>query len=262
VENQIYIVFTLSIPRICASNFTIIFMLSSRVLKPEMLDSAPPVDAERNLRDIARINRWFGGHRALLQVMDGLAGCREIFSVLDVGAASGDMGARIHRRFPLATVTALDRRGLHLRCTKGTRVIADAFHLPFRPASFDFVFCSSFLHHFPDGVVMELIASMHRVARRALVILDLERHPLAGHFLVATRGLLRWNQLTVHDGLISVGAGFRVEEIAALARAAVPVPATVRRHWPWFRISVVVPVTSPGESSSPALEPQLAKLVA
>ena len=37
---------------------------SGRVLKSELLETADPAHADRNLRDIARINTWFGGHRA------------------------------------------------------------------------------------------------------------------------------------------------------------------------------------------------------
>ena len=42
---------------------------SGRVLRSERLESSPPAAVERNLRDIARINRWFGGHRTLLRLL-------------------------------------------------------------------------------------------------------------------------------------------------------------------------------------------------
>src|SRR5215469_11793713 len=45
---------------------------NGRILRAERLDEAEPVEAARNLRDIARINRWFGGHRTLVQVLKGL----------------------------------------------------------------------------------------------------------------------------------------------------------------------------------------------
>jgi len=46
---------------------------SGRILRPELLESAEATLAERNLRDIARINSWFGGHRVLLCVLKDLA---------------------------------------------------------------------------------------------------------------------------------------------------------------------------------------------
>lgn len=216
-------------------------MASNRLLQPELLDSAAPALADPNLRDLARINRWFGGHRALLAVLSRIVGRRELFTVLDVGAGSGDMGRCIHRRFPKARVTSLDRRSFHLSRAEAPKVAADAFRLPFRHGTFDFVFCSSFLHHFPDWEAVELIAAFRPYARRALIILDLERHPLARRFLPLTRWLLNWSNITVHDGSASVAAAFRPDELRNLARAAGAESSFVRRHWPWFRLSLVIP---------------------
>jgi ubiquinone/menaquinone biosynthesis C-methylase UbiE len=220
-----------------------LFDNGGRILRPELLEIAPSTLADQNLRDIARINRWFGGHRALLSILKDLAPPRKEFSVLDVGAGSGDMGKCIRRRFRNATVVSLDHRSLHLHNAPGPRVAADAFQLPFLPNAFDFVLCSSVLHHFPDRQVIELIAELRGFARHALIVLDLERHPLAYHFLPMTRNLFAWSALTVHDGPVSVAAGFRPEELAHLARAAGVNAVTVRRHWPWFRMSVVVPAS-------------------
>ena len=83
----------------------------------------------------------------------------ESFSVLDVGAASGDMGAAMRRSFPKARVTSLDYKMIHLAEAAEPKVAGDAFHLPFRPASFDFVFSSLFLHHFTNERVVDLFAS-------------------------------------------------------------------------------------------------------
>ena len=221
--------------------------MSGRILRPELLESAASTLADRNLRDLARINRWFGGHRALLDVLNDLAQPGKQFSVLDVGAGSGDMGKCIRRHFRNATVVSLDHRSFHLRNAPGPRVAADAFQLPFLPNAFDFVFCSSFLHHFPDPQAIELIAELRRFARNALIVLDLERHPLAYHFLPMTSKLFAWGAITVHDGPASVAAGFHPKELAHLAHAAGADVVTVRRHWPWFRVSVVVPACAPIE---------------
>ena len=212
-----------------------------RVIEPEGLACADPADAARNLRDLARINRWFGGHRTLLRLLQAQAGPGEPFTVLDLAAASGDMGRCIRRHFPNAAVTSMDIQEIHMREAAGPRVAGDAFRLPFRPRSFDFVLCSSLLHHFPDADVVELIAGVRPLARRALIIIDMERHRFAHRFLPWTRLLLGWSDLTVRDGSLSVAAAFRLEEFASLVSAAVAGPARVRRHRPWFRLSAVVP---------------------
>jgi SAM-dependent methyltransferase len=214
---------------------------AARVLKPELMDDADPAEAAVCLRDLARINRWLGGHRALVQVLRTLLTPEERFSILDVGAASGDMGGVIRDHFPGAQVVSLDYRASHLCLGQGARVAANAFQLPFRPKSFDFVLCSLFLHHFSDGQAAELIAGLREIARRAVIVLDLERHPVPYYFLPLTRRLLRWSEMTVHDGVISVAAAFRPEEIGALARAAGSAEVRVRRHLPWFRLSAIIP---------------------
>jgi SAM-dependent methyltransferase len=212
-----------------------------RELQAELLDSAAPEMRNRNLQDIARINRWCGGHRILLRVLRELVSSRERFSVLDVGAGSGDMGERIREAFPNARVLLTDFRPAHLRNLALPRLAADAFRLPFLPATFDFVICSSVLHHFPDEEIEDLIRKTRSLARRALIILDLERHPIPYHFLPMTRRVFGWSTLTLHDGPISVAAGFRAEELALLTRAAGASAVTVRKHRPWFRLSAVVP---------------------
>lgn len=217
---------------------------SGRRLKPELLERAGPVDADRNLRELARINRWFGGHRALLRVMRDLVHPNEKFSLLDMGAGSGDMSRCLVRRYPHATVVAADHRSFHLRSAPGMRVAADAFRLPFRERAFDFVLCSSVLHHFQDCRAIEMISTLRQFARRALLLLDLERHPVPYHFLPVTRRVLGWGPLTIHDGPASVAAAFRLEELVALAQSASADMAIGRRHRPWFRVSVVVPACS------------------
>jgi hypothetical protein len=73
---------------------------SGRELGPKLLECAGPAYADRNLRELAIINRWFGGHRALLRVMRDLVHPKEHFSLLDVGAGSGDMARSLTRHFP------------------------------------------------------------------------------------------------------------------------------------------------------------------
>lgn len=212
----------------------------SRVLSVERLDSADAAEAEENLRELARINSWFGGHRTLLGLLETLVKPEDRFSILDVGAGSGDMARCIQNRFRFARVVSLDRRLLHLKTAPSSRVAADAEALPFADGSFDLVMCSSLLHHFSNDEGITLLRGMQRVARRALIVLDIERHVLAYHFLPVTRAFFRWSNLTVLDGCASVEAAFRYTELEALAKSLAPENVVVRRHRPWFRISLVV----------------------
>jgi SAM-dependent methyltransferase len=159
--------------------------------------------------------------------------------LLDVGSASGDMSGSIQRVFPEARVVSLDCRHFHVKHARGSRVVGDAFGLPFRPRSFDFVFCSLLLHEYSDEAALLLMKRFHEVAKKALIVVDLYRHPLAVRFLPATSWLFNWGDVTLHDGPVSVRAAFRRWELRELAAKAGLGDVEVRRHLPWFRISMV-----------------------
>jgi hypothetical protein len=215
-----------------------------RVIEPEELDLASPEDSQRALADLVRVNRYFGGHRILRKIVGRLARRDEAFSLLDVGAASGDIGQVVRAACPRATVFSLDRLSFHLNDAQPPKLTADAFRMPFRPASFDFVFSSLFLHHFTDQQVVELLASFRMLARRAVIAVDLERGPLALRFLPATQWLFNWDRMFVSDGLISVRAAFKRHELLALAQRAGLVDPVVSSHRPWGRLSLVAPVAA------------------
>ena len=205
--------------------------MGRRIIEPEWLDQASEEQAQANLADIRRINRWLGGESVLRYALKGF----ESASILDVGAASGE----IARLLPRARVVSLDLHARNLRQAPGPVVAADAFRLPFGDRSFDVVASSLFLHHFPDAQVVDLLAECARVARSCVAVADLERHWLAERFLPFTQPLFGWSDLTVHDGPVSVRAAFRADELEALARQAGLGQIRLRRHVPWFRISLV-----------------------
>jgi SAM-dependent methyltransferase len=159
--------------------------------------------------------------------------------MLDVGAASGDVALAVKRRFPQAEVCSLDLRAFHIAQAPEPRVVGSAKQLPFRPHAFDFVFCSLLLHEFRDVEVVRLLQRFYAVASRALVVLDLYRHPIPYHFLPVTQKVFGWGDVTVHDGPVSVEAGFLPSELEALAGKAGIQRVSVVRHLPWFRISLV-----------------------
>ena len=210
-----------------------------RVILPELLDGTPDAEAAGSVNDLVRINRYLGGYWTVRQLFARVVKRRESFTVLDVGAASGDMGAAIRKGFPGARVTSLDQKRNHLAQAPFPKLQGDAFHLPFAPASFDFVFSSLFLHHFEDDEVMRLLRAFGVVARRAVLAIDLDRGPFAYRFLPATRWLFHWHPITLHDGPISVQAAFHSQELANLARAAGLLHPVVRVHRPWSRLSLI-----------------------
>lgn len=211
----------------------------SRMIVPELLDDAPPADATPSLQDLVRINRYLGGYSTLRSMLRQLVTRTERFSLLDVGAASGDMGQVVLRSYPQATVTSFDYMPDHLAPAADPKLAGDAFAMPFKDASFDFVFSSLFLHHFESERVVDLLRGFRRIARRAVLAIDLERGPLASAFLPATAWLFHWHPITLHDGPVSVRAAFKRPELLALAHDAGLTNASVRVHRPWSRLSLI-----------------------
>ena len=214
-------------------------MFRHRIIEPELLDSAEPDEARVNLDDLLRINRYFGGHRVIRRTLERAVGRVDDFTVLDVGAASGDTGRTIRQEYPRALVYNLDYNVTNLQAADHPKLLANAFALPFADSSFDFVMSSLFLHHFPNPEVVELLREFRRVARRAVLICDLERHILPYLFLPATKSIFRWQRLTLHDGPISVRAAFRRAEFRQLAQQAGLTKLDIKAYRPAFRLSMV-----------------------
>jgi ubiquinone/menaquinone biosynthesis C-methylase UbiE len=213
--------------------------LGGRVLKPEILDTLPYDQARASLGDLIRLNRTWGGHGTLRHLLGEVVRPDESFSLLDVGAASGDMGACVRRWYPRAQVTSLDLHASHLTSCAPPKVAGDAFELPFRPGSFDLVFCSLFLHHFTDREVVSLLDGFRIAARRAVAVIDLERNPIPYYFVPWTKWLFGWDPITVNDAAISVEAAFKPRELEALARSAGFAHPKAQVFRPAFRIGMI-----------------------
>ena len=213
--------------------------LRHRVIRPELLDDAPDDAALRNLHHLVTINRLLGGNGVLRNMMAEVEPPDGGFSLLDVGSASGDAREVIVGRHPQARVISLDHDHFHVSHAIGMRVCADGFRLPFKDGTVDFVLCSLFLHHFTDDQVVDLLRESGRVARRAVLVNDLERRLWPWLFLPATRWLFRWDPITMHDGPVSVAAGFRKGELSELARAAGFTRIREQVHRPSFRVALI-----------------------
>ena len=96
----------------------------------------------------------------------------------------------------------------------------DAQAVPFRAGAFDFVLASQMLHHFSDDQIVQLLRAWARLARRAIIIADLVRHPIAYHGVrLLTRAFTR-NEMTRCDAPLSVQRACTMAEWRELIRRA------------------------------------------
>lgn len=190
-----------------------------RVVTPELLDrdDGSPAEIAAALADLRRINRWFGGIGTTTHMIKRIAAVtgQKRLSLLDVAAASGDVAQKARERLQRAgvevAITLLDRAPSHLR-NGLPKVAADALALPFRDQSFDLVSCGLFVHHLEPQQIIQFVNEGLRVARIAVLINDLVRHPV--HLVLVYAGLpLFRSHITHHDAPASVRAAYTREEM-------------------------------------------------
>ena len=219
--------------------------LRERILEQEMLDTVGDEEAAFNLNDIARINRLTGARGELLRQLKSRFNANDSFHFLDVGAASGDLARAVQNTFPRAKIYCLDLQYRNLAHAPNYKVQADAFLLPFSSNAIEVVHCSLFLHHFSIEQTQALVLEMWRVSSNLVLIQDLHRHWLAYYFLPATKLLLNWGSITVEDGMKSVAAGWRREELQELLdRIELGKYSTISWHFPSFRYFIAISDTA------------------
>src|SRR5690606_23026641 len=116
---------------------------------------------------------------------------------------------------------------------------ADVRDLPYPDRAFDVALLSLTLHHLDDEDQITALRELGRVARRAVIVGELERSwpaYVGARILAAT--VWRRNRLTRHDGPISVLRAFTPGELLDLARRAGLERPHVHRH-PLFRLVLV-----------------------
>jgi hypothetical protein len=199
---------------------------------PELLDTdaGSPSEIAGSLADLRRINRYFGSATTLTHLLRRVAGKSRSprLSLLDVGAASGDLAtnvaARLQSRGISVNVTLLDRAASHFGLANSggsfPHVTADALALPFRDSTFDVVACSTFAHHLNPEELLRFANEGLRVARLAVIINDLRRHPLHLALVYAGFPLFR-SRITRHDGPASVRRAYTVDELRSLLQPSI-----------------------------------------
>lgn len=227
--------------------------LATRRLGTELLDhpGGNPDAIARSLHNIARANRWFGGTAALCwglgQALRGVPAGAQL-TLLDLGSGLGDVPRAAAdwaaRRGIRLTPIGLERNPVAARLATGgglPTVLGCAGAPPVSGKGVDIVSVCMLAHHFEPDSVVELFQTCDRLARRAVVVADLRRAPVAAAaFWVGSR-LLRFDAVTTIDGLTSIRRGFSAGELALLLRRA-GVAGKVTRRPGWRLVATWVPL--------------------
>jgi SAM-dependent methyltransferase len=215
----------------------------------ELLDdpAADPALAAESLRNIARSNRWFGGAAAVRYgLRHALAGVARgaTLSLLDLGTGSGDLPgvARCwaERRGVRLVPVGLERSRVAARLARGAGLpcaVGDAGVPPLREKSVDVVLVSQVVHHLDTESAVRLLRTCDRLARKTVIVSDLRRGRFGGvAFWVGARAL-RFDPVTVADGMTSIRRGYTSSELRALLDRAGIAGMVARR--PGYRLVAV-----------------------
>jgi SAM-dependent methyltransferase len=189
-----------------------------------------PAALVANLRDLERLNRWFGGVRLSRLGIRALADGRSELSLLDVGAGAADI-PRALLRDGIGRAVAVDHRpevrAAALALDPGLGAtgrlayeVHDGRALPYPDGAFDVGHCSLVLHHLDANDAVSLLAELGRVSRIGVIVNDLERSRLG---LIGARLLtltVARATYTRHDGPLSVRRAWRLAEVEGLLREA------------------------------------------
>jgi len=236
----------------------------------EMMDlpGQPRELLEEDLANLRVFNRYLGGHRSVMRGLARLVREQRLvaFSLLDVGTGSGDIPARItdwaQRRDIKTSIVALEREpvtarvaatltnppfipllqrgkeGDFRRCRISV-VRGDGMAPPFRAASFDFVLASQMLHHFSEEEIVALLRTWSRLARKAILVSDLVRDPLAYYGIRLITYLFTRNEMTRFDGPLSVRRALTIKEWRALFREAAVGPFRLVPIFPYRQMTLI-----------------------
>lgn len=236
----------------------------------ELMDE-PDIERDqlaRALDDVAAVNRWLGGRRALLRHLPALLPTDRPATLLDAGTGSADLPRAIlqwaERNGRDLRITAADlhpatleiarERSRHFTDAPASAAIcpealapsdgsagpttvrlafqlADVRRLPFPDDSFDIALLSMTLHHLEGDDRVTALRELARVARKAVLVGELERSwpaYIGARVLAAT--LWRRSPITRHDGPLSIRRAFTPAELLELARRAGLPEARVHRH--------------------------------
>ncbi len=222
---------------------------------PELMD-LPNLDenALRNdLLHLARLNRTFGGRKAVETVFHTLAEKGRKLVLADLCCGYGDHGRNLLERAKTSqtdvTIMAVDFQFQTLQIAREATpagqkmffVQADARQLPFRKHGTDLVLCSLALHHFGEGDALTVLKEMSRVGRYGTACVDLVRSRLAAFCIWFLTTFLIRDPMVRHDARLSIRRAFTDSEMKSLADQA-GWPNLKQIKFFWFQQAVLARV--------------------
>jgi 2-polyprenyl-3-methyl-5-hydroxy-6-metoxy-1,4-benzoquinol methylase len=225
---------------------------SQRSTLPEIMDdfSLQHQEIDPVLKELEVINKLLGGFNVFfnafkkIKLADGDLIC-------DWGCGGGDSLKVLRNYFHQkglkfnylgldATKTAVEfAKENHLNFPEISFEEVDVLTEPFLENQYHVVISSLFTHHFEDEDWINLIKRMVFSTKKAVVINDLHRHPLAYYSIALLTQLFSKSPMVKHDSKVSVLRSFKKRELKSLLYKAGIDNYTIK--WMWaFRWQVII----------------------
>lgn len=203
-----------------------LYVRMRRSVQPEILDGLPACNlhAIASRRDLLRINHLMGNYRWLLRTVRR-AGVSANHRLLEIGAGDGTLTKRLARALPASSVHALDLCGPPTDWPDPDTWISGDLLKFQKFANYTHLIANLILHHFEDESLHALGQTLDQSGIRKIIACEPCRRPLHTYQLRAGKWI-GFNHVTLHDGVVSVRAGFRGDELPNLLGLA-------RDRWSW-----------------------------
>lgn len=225
--------------------------LHLRSYKKELLDgdNIPMTDIGQNMRELAFINTWLGGHRITLRGLQHLLQNKTSVHICEIGCGDGNnlliLLEWCHHKNITVIFTGID---INSNCIaiaekqdklKGccNWVVSDYSQVVFSNKP-DIIFSSLFCHHFTDGDLVKQLLWMKENSKLGFFINDLHRHWLAYYSIQFLTQLFSSSYLVKNDAPLSVSRGFKRKEWNTLFKTAAINNYSIRWR-PMFRYLII-----------------------
>jgi hypothetical protein len=181
-----------------------------RTLQPEILDSLPPdhPDALHNRRDLRLTNAIVGTHRWFVRIMPTLLQPNE--TTLEIGAGTGELGHKLMRRG--LKVDGLDLWPRPIDWPKSRAWHVEDLLSFTRYSDYGAVIGNLIFHQFSEADLAKLGAQLTRGVR-VIVASEPARRRISQVLYGSLGPLFGANRVSLHDAHVSIGAGFRGDEL-------------------------------------------------
>ncbi|GAK94086.1 SAM-dependent methyltransferases [Nonlabens ulvanivorans] len=232
-----------------------IYIDHKRNSDPEWMDD-PNLD-EQTLQnavdDINKINKWLGGfHFTLQAIQKELKKInKSTITIVDAGCGDGEMLRYLSSHIGDSRVQFLGLDFSSNSINKGRLKSTEFKDIRFRESDIlqinasdiecDILISTLTMHHFSDSEIVNFLKKFKEITTHSIIINDLHRSRIAFILFQLVCLIFIRNEISKHDGLISIASGFKRADFKRYAQLIPFINDSIQ--WKWsFRFIWLIPV--------------------